>query len=135
MSAIYSPEIDENGRLTDLMIYGYTQKIRTMFRIALSNGHNAIVLGAWGCGDAGTPPEQLAEIFRKILTEDEFRNKFSKVVFAVFMNDLALNAFEKTFGTRKNDLFINYRKFIDANAIFFQYNRSVNGIRGNLYLC
>ena len=107
MSAIYSPEIDENGRLTDLMVYGYTQKIRAMFRIALSNGHNAIVLGAWGCGDGGTPPEQLAEIFREILTEYEFRNKFFKVIFAVFMNDRALNAFKKTFGTRKNDLFIN----------------------------
>lgn len=107
MSAIYSPDIDENGRLTDLMVHGYTQKIRTMFRIALSNGHNAIVLGAWGCGDGGTPPEQLAEIFREILIENEFRNKFSQIVFAVFMNDWALKAFEKTFGTRKRDLLIN----------------------------
>ncbi len=107
MSAIYSPDIDENGRLTDLMVNGYTQKIRTMFRIALSNGHNAIILGAWGCGDGGTLPEQLAEIFREILIENEFRNKFSQIVFAVFMNDWALKAFEKTFGTRKRDLLIN----------------------------
>ena len=95
MSAIYSPDVDKNGRLTDLMVYGYTQKIRTMFRIALSNGHNAIVLGAWGCGDGGTPPEQLAEIFRDILIEDEFRNKFAKVVFAVLKDNLVLEAFEK----------------------------------------
>lgn len=100
MSAIYSPDIDDNGRLTDLMVHGYIQKIRTMFRIALSHGHDAIVPGAWGCGDGGTPPEQLAEIFHDILIEDEFRNKFAKVVFAVFKNDGALEAFEKTFGTR-----------------------------------
>jgi len=105
MSAIYSPDIDDNGNLTNLMVHGYIQKIRTMFRIALSNGHNAIVLGAWGCGDGRTPPEQLAEIFRNILIEDEFRNKFVKVVFAIFMNNRALRAFRRTFGTPAKDFF------------------------------
>ena len=95
MSAIYSPDLDKNGRLTESMIYGYIQKIRTLFRIALSNGHNAIVLGAWGCGDGGTPSGHLAEIFCNILLENEFQNKFLKVVFAIYNNPCALKSFRE----------------------------------------
>lgn len=58
-------------------------KIRTIFRIAISNGHDSIVLGAWGCGVNKQRPKQLATMFKMVLDEIEFRRKFREVVFAI----------------------------------------------------
>lgn len=58
-------------------------KIRTIYRIALDNGHDSIVLGAWGCGVFKHNPEQIARMFLDILSEEEFRNRFREVRFAV----------------------------------------------------
>jgi ADP-ribosyl-[dinitrogen reductase] hydrolase len=59
------------------------EKIRTIFRIALNHGHDAIVLGAWGCGAFKNPPQHIAKMFHQIMDEAEFRNRFKKIVFAI----------------------------------------------------
>lgn len=61
-----------------------TNKIRTIFRIALDNGHDSIVLGAFGCGAYRLKPDEVAELFINILKEPEFNNKFKKLVFAIY---------------------------------------------------
>ena len=58
-------------------------KIRTIYRIALLNGHDALVLGAFGCGVFRLKPELVAAFFKDILQEDEFRGKFHTIVFAM----------------------------------------------------
>jgi len=58
-------------------------KIRTIYRIALDNGHDSLVLGAWGCGVFKHRPDQIASMFLQILDEPEFKNKFKDVRFAV----------------------------------------------------
>jgi uncharacterized protein (TIGR02452 family) len=58
-------------------------KIRTIYRIALLNGHDSIVLGAFGCGVFQLKPELVAVYFREVLQENEFRGKFHTVVFAL----------------------------------------------------
>ncbi len=58
-------------------------KIRTIFRIAIDNHHDSIVLGAWGCGINKQRPKQLASMFKNILDEIEFRRKFREVMFAI----------------------------------------------------
>ena len=58
-------------------------KIRTIYRIALLNGHNSLVLGAFGCGVFQLKPELVARFFKQILDEDEFRGKFHTIVFAM----------------------------------------------------
>lgn len=71
--------------------HGYTdagrevmrQKIRTIYRIALHHGHDALVLGALGCGAFDNRPEAVAFLFRQVLTEEEFRKKFRFVGFAI----------------------------------------------------
>ena len=58
-------------------------KIRTIYRIALSNGHDSIVLGAFGCGAFRLKPDVVAQLFHDILQEDEFIGRFSVVNFAI----------------------------------------------------
>ena len=41
---------DDTGWLTDEGRKVEANKIRTIYRIALENGHDSIVLGAFGCG-------------------------------------------------------------------------------------
>lgn len=59
------------------------EKIRTIYRIALRHGHDALVLGALGCGAFDNRPEIVAFLFRQILAEEEFRKKFRYVGFAI----------------------------------------------------
>ena len=61
-------------------------KIRTIFRIALVNGHDSLVLGAFGCGAFQLPPEAVAEQFSRVLAEPEFECCFRAVVFAILSN-------------------------------------------------
>ena len=56
-------------------------KIRTIYRIALLNGHDSLVLGAFGCGVFQLKPELVAKYFKQVLDEDEFRGKFHTIVF------------------------------------------------------
>lgn len=72
-------------------------KIRTIFRIALVNGHDSIVLSAFGCGIMKNSPDQMAHLFAQVLREREFKDKFAVVRFAIALRD-----------TRRND---NYEAF------------------------
>ena len=58
-------------------------KIRTIYRIALLNGHDSLVLGAFGCGVFQLKPELVAQYFKQVLEESEFRGKFHTIVFAM----------------------------------------------------
>ncbi len=58
-------------------------KIRTIYRIALLNGHDSLVLGAFGCGVFQLRSDIVARYFRQVLQEDEFRGKFHTVTFAI----------------------------------------------------
>lgn len=58
-------------------------KIRTIYRLALANGHDALVAGAFGCGAFRLPGTDVANLFNEILNEPEFKNKFRKITFAI----------------------------------------------------
>ena len=58
-------------------------KVRTIYRLALKNGHDSIVLGAFGCGVNKLPSAAVADQFRRVFGEPEFRGKFSALVFAI----------------------------------------------------
>lgn len=75
---------DDAGRLTDEGKAIEANKIRTIFRIALENGRDSMVLGAFGCGVFHLRSEEVAELFRDILNEPEFKNRFKKLVFAIY---------------------------------------------------
>jgi uncharacterized protein (TIGR02452 family) len=62
-------------------------KIRTIYRIALVNGHDSLVAGAFGCGAFRLPADKVAALFHEILNEEEFKNKFKELVFAILDKD------------------------------------------------
>lgn len=70
-------------RIAPELVNGTLNKIRTVLRIGLRNGHDAIVLGAFGCGAFQNPPKHIAQLFNQVINEPEFKNKFKKIVFAI----------------------------------------------------
>ncbi|MCC8038282.1 MAG: TIGR02452 family protein [Bacteroidales bacterium] len=83
VAAINRPELDHKGRMTPPMVEGTKNKIRSILRLGMQNGRDALVLGAFGCGAFQNPPAQMAEIFDEVLHEDEFSHSFRKIVFAI----------------------------------------------------
>lgn len=73
----------ENGHLTDEAIEITKNKIRTKYRIGVANGHDSLVLGAWGCGAFGNPPREMAQLFMDVLEEDEFHGRYRDIRFAI----------------------------------------------------
>lgn|SRR5574344_1447133 len=58
-------------------------KIRTIFRLGATNGNDALVLGALGCGAFHNPPDVVARLFHEVLLEGPFKHRFRKLVFAI----------------------------------------------------
>jgi len=57
-------------------------RIVKLLSAAQANGHDALVLGAWGCGNFANDPALIAELFRQAL-EGPFRGAFRRVTFAI----------------------------------------------------
>lgn len=94
--------IPEKGKTITL------NKIRTIFRIGLIKGHDSLVLGAFGCGAFKTPPREMAQLFHAVMEEEEFKDRFRLIIFAILSdhNDRSGNfaAFEDEFGSDGNTL-------------------------------
>jgi uncharacterized protein (TIGR02452 family) len=58
-------------------------KIRTVFRMGVEHGNDSLVLGAFGCGAYALLPSAVAPLFRVVMEEPEFKNKFKLLVFAI----------------------------------------------------
>jgi len=74
------------------------EKVRCVYRMAFENGHDSLVLGAFGCGYFGNPAGLVAQTFRDVLAK-EFAGAFDVVVFAVLGNrrDSNVKAFATEF--------------------------------------
>ncbi len=87
VAAINRPRLvtspDSDLKIDSHLVEPTKQKIRTIFRIAVANGHRDLVLGAFGCGAFCNPPAHMAQLFHQILREDEFHKCFDQVVFAI----------------------------------------------------
>ncbi len=59
-------------------------RAKKVLAIAAFHRCEALILGAWGCGVFRNDPQDVANIWRGLLTEDTlFKNRFKRVVFAV----------------------------------------------------
>lgn len=59
----------------------FLNRIDKIFQVAMDNGVEVLVLGAFGCGAFGNPPEIVAEAFHKIC--ERYKHNFHKIVFAI----------------------------------------------------
>lgn len=88
-------------------------KIRTIFRIGLIKGHDSLILGAFGCGAFKTPPREMAQLFKEVMEEEEFKDRYRIISFAILSdhNDRSGNlaAFEEVFGKCT----MNFQEFHD----------------------
>ena len=57
--------------------------IRTIFRMCVEHGKDALVLGTLGCGAYALLPSAVAPLFRIVMEENEFKNKFKLLVFTM----------------------------------------------------
>ena len=60
-----------------------TVRVRAVLHAARMEGCSALVLGAFGCGAFGNPPQDVAAVFARCLASAEFRGAFATVVFAI----------------------------------------------------
>lgn len=73
------------------------KRVDKVLAIMAGHGHDAAVLGAWGCGVFKNDPEEVAELFAQAL-RGHFAGVFAKVVFAVLDSDgETIRPFEERF--------------------------------------
>ena len=60
-----------------------SDRIRAVLRAAQHRDITVLVLGAFGCGAFGNPPDEVARCFVRVLCSPEFAHAFHSIVFAV----------------------------------------------------
>lgn len=82
VSAIKNPPM-HNGKVAPWACDVILNKIRQILDIAIENKNDSLVLGAFGCGAYGTPPKEMAELFKKILSNYKYKTAFKAICFAI----------------------------------------------------
>ena len=83
VAALNGPRIDKEGMMYPEETEITLDKIRTVFRIGQAQFHDSLVLSALGCGAFSNPPKHIAKLFHQVIEEDEFRNTFKLIDFAI----------------------------------------------------
>jgi len=81
-SPVNRPKLDGNKMVDKAQIERMEKKIRTVLTVAFEKKHDAVVLGAFGCGHAKNSPSAVLKIINNIIST-EFPHAFKYVVFAV----------------------------------------------------
>lgn len=59
------------------------RKIRCMLSAGLYYSHDSLVLSALGCGAFRNPARHMAQLFKEVLSEGEFANRYKHISFAI----------------------------------------------------
>jgi uncharacterized protein (TIGR02452 family) len=71
------------------------ERIEKLLAVAVVQGHDTLVLGAWGCGVFRNDPSDVAAWFhRQLIDNPAFQGAFRRVVFAVLDRDERLGAYQ-----------------------------------------
>ena len=69
-----------------------TSRIRRIFEVAVANGNEVLILGAFGCGAFRNPPELVAKVFRNVM--QEYLGYFETIEYAVYHTEREIANFE-----------------------------------------
>ena len=83
VAGINRPDLASPERIAPELVESVKNKMRTIFRIGLLHHHDSLVLGALGCGAFHNPPAHIARLFHEVMEEEEFKNKYKLLVFAI----------------------------------------------------
>jgi uncharacterized protein (TIGR02452 family) len=83
VSAVNHPKVENDGKMSKSMVYLTKDKIRAIFRIAILNKHSKLILTAFGCGAYNNPASHVAEIFKEVIDEEEFKHSFEEIAFCI----------------------------------------------------
>ena len=83
VAGINRPTLASPERIAPELVEPVKNKMRTIFRIGLLHHHDSLVLGAFGCGAFRNPPAHIARLFHEVMEEEEFKNKYKLLVFAI----------------------------------------------------
>ncbi|PAF31653.1 TIGR02452 family protein [Paenibacillus sp. 7516] len=82
--AVNAGVVKERGQADDQQIeLVMKERIRYILDVAAMNGHRNLVLGAYGCGVFRNDPVDVARYFHDVLVQENFRQSFEQIVFAV----------------------------------------------------
>ena len=82
VSAVKNPTLHD-GKLEPWVIDTTKSKIRQIFDIAIENGHDSLVLSAFGCGAYKTPPTEMARLFKEVIDSKKYKRAFKAIHFAI----------------------------------------------------
>ncbi|MBQ7279924.1 MAG: TIGR02452 family protein [Bacteroidales bacterium] len=89
VAALAMPPVMPDGTLGANDTQTTLDKMRTIMRLGLNGGNDALVLGAFGCGAFRNPPRFIATLFSQVINEPEFVGKYKRIHFAIFDNHAA----------------------------------------------
>ena len=83
VAALSGPRIGADGLMFPEETEITLDKMRTILRIGMANFHDSLVLSAMGCGAFANPPAHIAKLFHQVIEEDEFKDTFRLIDFAI----------------------------------------------------
>ena len=69
-----------------------TKRIRRIFEIAVANGNEVLILGAFGCGAFRNPPEIVAKVFNNVM--QNYLCYYDTIEYAVYHAEREVANFE-----------------------------------------
>jgi len=86
------PELTREGKYTRDSEDDMKLRIQSFLRVAILFGKSKLVIPAWGCGAFYNPASEVARCFDEVLHEEEFKNEFEEICFAILDDHNAVRA-------------------------------------------
>ena len=83
VAALCAPRFGADGMMFPEETEITLEKMRTIFRIGQAQFHDSLILSAMGCGVFANPPAHIAKLFHQVIEEEEFKDCFKLIVFAI----------------------------------------------------
>lgn len=91
------------GGMCESDIEELTERLRLILRVAAVKGHDAVVLGAMGCGAWRNPPRAVARVFARVLPE--FDGVFKEICIAILTTDRSTGSVLRAFHDVFDEMF------------------------------